>query len=175
MSKIKLLLVGLLMSFSVLSFSQVEPNTVSVVNVVDEMSGESFLTPSRKLVISNDELTKGFSITVHFSPTFKPTLTSEMIGIGSCNEKDELIILLDDGEKINLISWKSFNCEGVGYFSLTNGMIKKLRNSPLSKIRITNGRSYDSYTKEVNDEDKNYFIQLFNSYYSGNYLTIKIK
>lgn len=30
----------------------------------------------------------------------------------------------------------------------------------LDKIRIMNGRSHDIYTKEVNDEDKNYFINL---------------
>lgn len=171
MSKIKLLLVALLMSFSILSFSQIKTDTVSVVNVVDEMSGESFMTTTKKLIIANEDKTKGFSLEVLLVSEL--TLLSKMVGIGGCNENDQMIILLENGEKINMTSWKKFNCKGEGYFRLSKNIIEKLRLSPLSKIRITNGRTYDNYTGEVDDDDKNYFIQLFNSYYSGNYKIIK--
>lgn len=171
MTKIKLLFIGLLMSFTVLSFSQVKTDTVSVVNVVDDMGGKSYLTTTQKLIVANEDKTKGFSLDVIFASEL--TLLSKMVGIGGCNENDQLIILLENGEKINMTSWKSFNCKGEGYFRLSKSTIEKLRLSPLSKIRITNGRSYDSYTGNVDNDDKNYFIQLFNSYYNGNYKTIK--
>ena len=39
--------------------------------------------------------------------------------------------------------------------------IQLLRTQPISKIRMTNGRTYDSYTGDVKEKDKRYFIQLF--------------
>lgn len=172
MLKIKLLLfIGFLICINTLSFSQTKSDTVSVVSIVDEMSGKSFISTTQKLIVANEDKTKGFSLDILFASEL--TLFSKMVGIGGCNENDQLIILLENGEKINMTSWKSFNCKGEGYFRLTQTIIEKLRLSPLSKIRITNGRSYDSYTGDVDIEDKNYFIQLFNSYYSGNYKTIK--
>lgn len=171
MNKIKLLFVGILMFFSMLSFGQVKDDTVRVVKIIDEMSGNANLSTTQRLIIANEHKTKGFSLDVIFAS--KMVLMSKMFDIGDCNENDQLIILLDNGEKINITSFNSFNCEGEGYFILTNNIIKKLRSSPLYKIRITNGRSYDNYTGEVNIEDKNYFIQIFNSYYSGNYDVIK--
>jgi hypothetical protein len=38
-----------------------------------------------------------------------------------------------------------------------------LKTVPISKIRMTNGRTYHSYTGEVKDKDKRYFIDLFNA------------
>jgi hypothetical protein len=38
--------------------------------------------------------------------------------------------------------------------------MEMLRTLPMSKIRMTNGRSFDSYTGDVKAKDKRYFIQL---------------
>ena len=67
-----------------------------------------------------------------------------MVGIGTCNEKDEIIILFENGQKITKISWKGFNCEGKAYFNMTEEDIELLRTCPLSKIRMTNGKSFDT-------------------------------
>jgi hypothetical protein len=84
-----------------------------------------------------------------------------MVGIGTCNENDEIIILFENGEKITKKSWKKFNCNGEAYFNLTDKEIDLLKKIPMSKIRMSNGRSYDSYTGDVKTKDKRYFIQLF--------------
>jgi hypothetical protein len=44
---------------------------------------------------------------------------------------------------------------------MTEKEIQLLRTQTLSKIRMTNGRTYDSYTGDVKQKDKRYFIQLF--------------
>ena len=41
--------------------------------------------------------------------------------------------------------------------------MKLLKTQPMSKIRMTNGRTYESYTGDVTDKNKRYFIQLFNA------------
>lgn len=173
MKKIKVLLIGLLVSFCTMSFGQEKVDTASVVRIVDELADKTFLTTTQRVVIRNNERTKGFNLDVFFSTGGRIYLTSQMFGIGSCNEKDQLIILLEDGEKINLTSFNKFNCEGEGMFLLSSSEVRKLRSSPLSKIRITNGRTYDSYTGDVPENSTKYFIQVFNSYYSENYKTIK--
>lgn len=166
MKKIKLLLISLLMSLSIFSFSQTETetemDTVTVVKITDDMGSQSCLASSKKLVIVNTDKTKGFFIDVLFSPT---VVIIKTFGFGACNENDELSIMLENGEKINIKMWNSFNCDGNAYFRLNKGVINKLRISEMVKIRIINGRNYNSFTKELNGKDKRYFIQLFNSYY----------
>jgi hypothetical protein len=87
-------------------------------------------------------------------------ITATMVGIGGCNENDEIIILFENGEKIIKTSWKEFNCDGETYFNMDEEDIELLRTQPLSKIRMTNGRTYDSYTGDVKQKDKRYFIQV---------------
>ena len=168
MQKIKLLLVFTLLLFSTVSFSQIKNDTVHVVSWTDEMTGESYLSATHQIVLNDlRDDSKGFTIKMIFAN--KLTLMTKMYGIGGCNEKDILNILLENGEKIAMESWKKFNCDGEGYFTLDDDMVNKLRSSPLSKVRITNGRSSEILQANV-DNQKKYFIQLFNSYYSGNYL-----
>lgn len=74
-------------------------------------------------------------------------------------ENDEIIILFESGEKITKTSWN--RCYGEAYFNMNEKEIQLLRTQPISKIRMTNGRTYDSYTGDVQEKDKRYFIQLF--------------
>ena len=173
MKKIILLLIGLITCVNYSLFSQTVIDTVCVIKITDSMSDKSGLMATYPLVISNENTTKGFSLTPMFlSFGLGIYLNSKMYGFSGCNENDKLIIVLENNEKINLISHNSFNCTGEGSFKLSRSIIKKLRTSPLYKIRITNGRSGDSYTDTVSINYKYYFLQLFNSYYSKNYQII---
>jgi hypothetical protein len=139
-----------------------QTDSVTITKIVDEMEGTSYLLPSERIIIANKEATKGFIIDAILTEEFiLRTLYVKMIGIGSCNEEDKIIIQLEDGEKITSTSWKDFNCDGEAYFRLTKIDIDKLKNSPISKIRMTNGRTYDSYTGETLPEQSRWFIQLF--------------
>ena len=139
-----------------------QTDSVTIIKLVDEMDGTSYLVPSNRIIIANKEETKGFIIDAFLTEDLTlQTLYVQMVGIGSCNEEDKIIIQLEDGEKITSTSWKDFNCEGEAYFRLTKSDFEKLKNSPISKIRMTNGRTYDSYTGEISSEKSRWFIQLF--------------
>lgn len=164
MKNLKLIILTLIMCFTtMLSFAQTaSPDSVYVVKETDAMSGDTYVYGNRAFVVANDESTKGFRIDTYIKNDFSfGMITVKMVGIGSCNENDEIIILFENGEKITKKSWKKFNCEGEAYFNLSDSDIELLRTQPMSKIRMTNGRSYDSYTGDVKNKDKRYFIQLF--------------
>ena len=164
MKNLKLMMMTLMMCFmSLTSFAQtVNADSVYVIKETDAMSGETYAYGNRAFVVSNDESTKGFRIDTYIKSDLSfGMITVKMVNIGSCNENDEIIILFENGEKITKKSWKKFNCEGEAYFNLNESDIQLLRTQPMSKIRMTNGRSYDSYTGDVKSKDKRYFIQLF--------------
>lgn len=168
MKTIKFSLINLLMVLSISLFSQ---KSVHVVKVNDSMDKSSMLMSSRKCVIANADKSQGFILDVLFANS-GPTIFSTMVGIGNCNENDKLLILFDNDERLELTSWKGFNCDGEGYFRLTDAIINKLLSSPINKVRMTNGRTFDSYTGIVEQYNKTYFIELFTSYKSGNYTII---
>jgi hypothetical protein len=145
--------------FSIFSFSQ--KDSVYVIKETDAMSDKSYLYPNRAFVVSNLKLGVGAKIDCYIKDNLKiHSLMVKMIGLGSCNENDEIIILLENGDKITIVSWKKFNCDGEAYFNLSDSDISKLKSSELLKIRITNGRTFKSLTEDVKKEDKRYFIQL---------------
>jgi hypothetical protein len=162
MKQVKLMMMTLMMCLiTILSFGQ--KDSVYLIRETDDMSKKSYVYGSRDFVCTNATGKIGFRVSSHINSiklTFS-MITVTMVGIGTCNENDEIIILFENGEKITKISWKKFNCEGEAYFDMNEKDIELLRTQPLSKIRMTNGRSYDSYTGDVKQKDKRYFIQLF--------------
>ena len=161
----KIVMMVLVMCFlSLMSFGQAQSkDSVYVVKEVDVMSNKTHIYGSRNFVCANESQKIGFIVSTHINSdnvSFS-MITATMVGIGGCNENDEIIILFDSGEKIIKKSWKKFNCNGETYFNMTEKEIQLLRTQTLSKIRMTNGRTYDSYTGDVKQKDKRYFIQLF--------------
>ena len=148
---------------SLTSFAQtVNADSVYVIKESDAMSGETYVYGNRSFIVANDESTKGFKVDTYIKSDLSfGMITVKMVNIGNCNENDEIIILFENGEKITKKSWKKFNCDGEAYFNLSESDIQVLRTQPISKIRMTNGRTYDSYTGDVKSKDKRYFIQLF--------------
>lgn len=148
---------------SLTSFAQTaNADSVYVIKESDAMSGETYVYGNRSFIVANDESTKGFKVDTYIKSDLSfGMITVKMVNIGNCNENDEIIILFENGEKITKKSWKKFNCDGEAYFNLSESDIQVLRTQPISKIRMTNGRTYDSYTGDVKSKDKRYFIQLF--------------
>lgn len=88
-------------------------------------------------------------------------------GIGTCNEKDQLIFLFEDGTKYSMTSWNEFNCKGNSWFDLYSKEFDKLNTKKVTHIRFTNGRSYDSFTYTLKPDEMGYFIkclELINQY-----------
>jgi hypothetical protein len=160
MNKLKVTMMTLMMCFMTITlFAQTD--SVYVIKSSDEMSGKTYIYGSKNLVISNDTKEKGFIVDTYIDDNLSiRMITVVMVGIGNCNENDEIIILFENGEKITKKSWKSWNCDGEAYFNITKLEMEMLRTLPMAKIRMTNGISYDSYTGDVIVKDKRYFIQL---------------
>lgn len=147
---------------STISFGQTPADSVYIMKETDSMSGKNYIYGNRSLIVANDVGKVGFRVETYIRDNMSfGFIMVTMVGIGTCNENDEIIILFENGEKITKKSWKKFNCNGEAYFNLTDKEIDLLKKIPMSKIRMSNGRSYDSYTGDVKTKDKRYFIQLF--------------
>lgn len=145
----------------IIMFLPITVFTQKVISDTDAMSGRTTLYADRGLVVANNDQTVGFVIDAIMNNELKLRgLFVSMVNIGRCNEKDEIIILFDNGEKIIKKSIKDFNCDGEALFSLTDKELDLLRKQTLSKIRMTNGSSFESYTGDVKEVDKEYFITL---------------
>lgn len=56
--------------------------------------------------------------------------------------------------------WNNFNCNGNAYFDFASKGINEF-NKSIKAIRITNGRTYDSYTKVLKTpSDKKYLMDV---------------
>ena len=129
------------------------------------MTDKEYYFPQRKLICANTEKTKGFTI----SPNFKSAdgkivnngFMCKNVNIGSCDEKDNLIILFEDDTKITLTSWNKFNCDGNAYFNFTDSELSELSTKKVTTIRFSNGRSYESLTVPLKEDQKDYFVRAY--------------
>jgi hypothetical protein len=83
------------------------------------------------------------------------------VGIGNCDENDEMIFLFEDGTKITITSWNKFNCEGKVYFDLSNNELDMLKSKNVTAIRFKNGYSSDSLTYSLKKEEQGFFINVY--------------
>lgn len=141
-----------------------QQDSVYIVKQKDDMKGIAYYTPNRAMGIINIETKQSIKIQPYLNNDGSiKTLYVKTSNIGTCNEKNELILLLENEYRVISKSWKSFNCDGESYFNITEKDLQMLRISPVYKIRFTNGRSYESYTDNIPDKNKRYFIQLLKS------------
>lgn len=160
----KKLLVALLLLISLSAFSQ-KTNPFVIEHCKDKMTETEYYFVQKKFICSNTEKTKGFAI----SPNFKSNngivvnsgLICKNVNIGNCDENDTLIILFEDDSKITLTAWNKFNCNGNAYFNLSSNDLNELSTKKVNTIRFTNGRSYDTFTQTLNQDQKDYFVRAY--------------
>lgn len=138
------------------------PDTLIVISSKDEMTDKISYFPSSKIVCANEDKSIGFSLSAIIESNLSINdLKVKMVNIGSCVEKNEMIILFADDTKLTLKSWNDFNCKGDAWFTISKKDVEQLSTKKIKKIRLTNGSSYESYTGELKSEDEEYFIKLF--------------
>jgi hypothetical protein len=160
----KKLLLNFVLLISMSAFSQSTTPFV-IEHCIDKMTDQEYYFTQKKLICANADKTKGFTI----SPNFRARggayenngFLCKNVNIGNCDENDSLIILFEDDTKITLASWNKFNCEGTVYFNLTDGEINELSTKKVKSIRFSNGRSYESLTVALKEDQKNYFIRAY--------------
>ena len=165
MKKVKsIILVVMLCLTTSITFAQVD--SVFIQKSVDDMSDKVYFYPSRQIVCIAEDKKMGFGVGLFLNKDkinngcIASDLKVKMINIGTCVEKNGIIILFEDDTKMSLVSWNEFNCKGDAWFSLSKSEMELLATKKIKKIKVQNGRSYESYTHELK-EDNDYFIQLF--------------
>jgi hypothetical protein len=162
----KKLLLNLVLLISISTFSQTTIPYV-IEHCKDKMTDKEYYFAEKKLICANAEKTKGFTITPNFKAEkdgFKNNgLMCKNVNIGSCDENDSLIILFEDDTKITLTSWNKFNCEGNAYFHFNENELTELSTKKVNTIRFSNGRSYESLTIHLKEDQKDYFVRAFSN------------
>lgn len=138
------------------------PDSVYIVKNIVEMTDKVYFYPSRKMICASQDKSIGFSISVLFKDngSLATDLIVKTVNIGLCSEQNKIIFLFEDLTKISIVSWNEFNCKGNAWFVLSNLDKTNLANKKIKKIKFENGKSYESYTYDV-IENNDYFIQLF--------------
>lgn len=97
-----------------------------------------------------------------------PTKGKDYIVFSSLNCVDEgtwLLIGLENGEEIKLISWNDFNCDGKSYFNpFSSKQVQKLKEVKIKSISIVDKKSV---TCMVPKNETDYFIQLMKLMYKN--------
>jgi hypothetical protein len=160
----KKLLLNFVLLISLSAFSQTT-NPFIIEHCKDKMTDKEYFFSQKKLICANPEKTKGFTI----SPNFKSVdgkmvnngFMCKNVNIGSCDENDSLIILFEDDTKVTLTSWNKFNCDGNAYFDFTESQLSELSSKKVGTIRFSNGRSYESLTVALKQDQKDFFIRAY--------------
>lgn len=162
----KSLLLGILL-LSLNSYGQ------RFVKMVDEFSDKEYVVVEESEITYNgDSKTEGVVWGLMTSKKDDQwevsTLSLKVYGL-SCVENTEVILIFENGEKITKTQWNKFNCDGNVWITPKSSDIELMKTQPISKIRVTNGRNYESYTfSNLDDSMKDYFINLFKSLEDGN-------
>jgi len=148
-------------------------NSQELYKYVDEMTEKTYFFDSGTYHL-NEETKSGYRLdglwdVRNGGPYFRG-FTAKVVGIGSCVESVQLIILFENGEKIQKVSWNDFNCEGNCYYRFTESECEMLRTMSISKIRFQNGRTYESITGAPNNP--RFFIEINEKAKNGNF-TVK--
>jgi hypothetical protein len=157
-----ILLVSALFTFG--AYSQTTKQFV-IEHCVDKMTDKEYYFSTKKFICANSQKTQGFTITNSFKPLngnmVQNGLIVKNVGIGNCDENDEMIFLFEDGTKITITSWNKFNCEGKVYFDLSNNELDMLKSKNVTAIRFKNGYSSDSLTYSLKKEEQGFFINVY--------------
>jgi hypothetical protein len=163
----KKLLLSFMLLISLSVFSQTK-NPFVIQHCKDKMSEKEYYFAEKKLICSNAEKTKGFTITPSFITNDGKLVNNgfncKNVNIGACDEKDELIFLFEDDTKITMTSWNKFNCDGNAYFDFSEDQLNQLSSKKVSAIRFTNGRTFDNLTYSLKETEKDYFVRAYTNF-----------
>jgi hypothetical protein len=153
----KKVIMGLALALATINAKSQDSITVSK----DDISGDYYAMAPRDLLCVSESRDKGFKVWMSVDYVKNKIkyrgLIFKSFGIGSCFENDNIIIVFEDGTKYTCNSWSNFNCDGDSYFDLYGKDINLL-NKKIKAIRLTNGRSSESYTHYITGDDANAFI-----------------
>ena len=153
-----------------ISISMVASLTATAqLHIIEDMSdlgGKVYLYPSENLIVTNKEKSKGFTMSADFKrkgtegDIHLTGMIAQLVNIGTCCEKNELILMFADSTKMSFVSWNKWNCEGNAYYTFDSEEAEIIASKPIIKAQMKNGYSYESFSNNLNGEDQKYFVKL---------------
>jgi hypothetical protein len=67
--------------------------------------------------------------------------------------------LFEDDSKMQLKAWNKFNCEGNSFMDLKGTSFEALSSKKIKAVRFQNGRTMDSFTYLLKNEEQSYFLE----------------
>lgn len=136
-------------------------DSLYIISHTDEMSEKTYIYPSREIICMNEDSTKGFTLNIIITSNLSMrALVLNMRNIGNCSEKNELIFLFDDNSKLTIKSFSDFTCKETSFFNLDKEDVLQLASKKVTKIKATNGYTFDSFTSPVNEKFQDYFLKV---------------
>jgi hypothetical protein len=163
----KNLLVVVIVLCCQLSFAQ------TLTRYVDDMDDKDYLlTDLRGITYDGDSKSDGviwdFFTTKKDGKWVVTDISLKVVGLG-CVEETTVIIMFENDEKITLEQWNKFNCDGNVWLTSYAQDYELLKTQPIKKIRVTNGRNFESFNfSDLEDYMKNFYINLIKSLDEGN-------
>lgn len=144
----------------------------SVELIVDEMTDNQYLVVVDKhITYDGESRSDGVVWDMSFrkkGDSWKISGVSLKVYGLSCLENTTVIVLFEDGDKITLQQWNKFNCKENVWTNQTASELEKLRTKKIKKVRVTNGRSYESYEWDVTDDPlSEYYIEIIKQFDEG--------
>ena len=157
---------SLVVSLLVFSFSYSQTESSLICKTVDEFTDEVSYSTVDMMINYEDggDMSSEGMIGILFlreknGEIGVSTFYLKVVGIEGCvEEKSTLDIIFDNGEKLKLVNWKDFDCEGKNYFDIPNGKLDLFKSSGIKGYKYTNLRNYDTMISKDNLDDlgKNY-------------------
>ena len=142
-----------------------------------DLSGKCYVYASHTFVVANSEKNKGFKLDLDFDRKdgeLKVTgFLAKLVNIGTCGEKNELILLFEDDTRMTLVSWNKWNCEGDAWYNLSQSQVETLATKKVMKAQMKNGYSFESYVNSIEPEFQSYFIKLIGDAKQGKVELVK--
>lgn len=148
------------MTLLLLAMYNGQSQSIQITEVRDKITGETSLSVQREVFVSN-RWTIGIVIAVFPDLSGDHILQTRHHGLGKCCEKNELVIILEDGNKWKATAANEYNCDGEGAYWMTQEDLNFLKSSPMDKVSLTNGVSKEEYTGDVPSRDKSFFEELY--------------
>jgi hypothetical protein len=135
------------------------------------IGSKGILCIDRDKPVDND--TKAFNVRVNFDKNKKTGnvrysgITVVSVGIGNCVEASTLDFVMESGNKVKMIAWNKFNCDGQSYMDWVawtggknaNALWDLISTEKVKMIRFTNGREGQYFTYNLTEEESSYFIE----------------
>ncbi len=137
--------------------------------VIDKCINKSDLHGPTGVICSNLNRDKWFTLVPKYQLDGNKLSMSGFLviklNIGSMSKEDQLFFSFKDGTKLRLESGGSLSLDNSVLFTLTDLEFAILKEKEIDTVRYINGNDFSSFQYKMVDEEKTYFINLFNNYY----------